>query len=143
MLETRLNFKDVGPVLDLTTLLHQRYDDFVLHLVRGLLKAYKDIPVKLLNLKPKVQGSEISNLVGRRKAILRILTELFLQGFLKEYKNIYTCMREMMQVEPDKTSWLFSLNLQTIANYLKMYQWSLFRWLSSTRQQYLEKLDLA
>lgn len=143
MLETRLNFKDVGPVLDLTTLLHQRYDDFVLHLVRGLLKAYKDIPVKLLNLKPKVQGSEISNLVGRRKAILRILTELFLQGFLKEYKNIYTCMREMMQVEPDKTPWLFSLNLQTIANYLKMYQWSLFRWLSSTRQQYLEKLDLA
>ena len=143
MLETRLNFKDVGPVLDLTTLLHQRYDDFVLHLVRGLLKAYKDIPVKLLNLKPKVQGSEISNLVGRRKAILRILTELFLQGFLKEYKNIYTCMREMMQVEPDKTSWLFSLNLQTIANYLKMYQWSLFRWLSSTRKQYLEKLDLA
>lgn len=111
VLEMRLTLKDAGPVLDLTSLLHQRYDDFVLHLVRGLIKAYKDIPAKLVTLKPKVHNSEIGTLVHRRKAILKILTDLFLQGYLKEYKNIYTCMRELMQVEADKTPWLFSLNL--------------------------------
>lgn len=143
ILETRLTVKDVGPILDLTALLHQRYDDFVLHLVRGLLKAYKETSVKLQNLKPKAQNSEIVNTIGRRKAILKIMTDLFLQGFLKEYKNIYSCMRELMQGDPEKIgAWLFSLNLQTISSYLKMYQWTLFRWLSSTKKQYLEKLEL-
>lgn len=71
------------------------------------------------------------------------MTDLFLQGFLKEYKNIYSCMRELMQGDPEKIgAWLFSLNLQTISSYLKMYQWTLFRWLSSTKKQYLEKLEL-
>ncbi len=53
MTESKLTMKEVGPVLELTGLLHSRYDDFVLHLVRGLLKGYKEMPVKLQSLKPK------------------------------------------------------------------------------------------
>lgn len=165
VLENKLTTpKDAATVLELAALLHQRYDDFVHHLVRRLLQAYKEIPAKLGAVagggaallgatqpqggapggkNQQLQATEVGVLASRRKMVFKMLTDLFLQGFLKEYKSIYSCLRELMQPESDKQPALFSLNLQTLAWYLKLYHWPLFRWLSATRQGYLAKLKLA
>jgi len=80
--QSKLNVKDQDTLVEICVLLHQRYEDFASKLAEALEKQYHEL------------GGEFT----RKRNILRLMSELYLRGLIREFKGLFKCINQMTLV---------------------------------------------
>ena len=102
-------------------LLHQRYEDFAPKLAEALEKLYHEL------------ASEFT----RKRNILRLMSELYLRGLIREFKGLFKCINQMTLVGVE-TLEEFQNALMVLTDYLKTYGEVFFQILPKQRREAIE-----
>jgi hypothetical protein len=63
----------------------------------------------------------------RKRNILRMLTELYFKGLILEYKGIFKCLVQIIQLDPEKEGVEnFENGLKVVHDYIKVYGENVF-----------------
>ena len=106
--QSKLSDNQLDTLIDVCVLMHQRYEgfsDLLLHTVEA-----NYFSVSVLSEQAK------------KRNILRMLTELYFRGLLREYKRIFKLLNQLIQVDCDKDGVdAFSNAMLIITDYIKVY----------------------
>lgn len=87
-------------------LLHQRYEEFAALLLPALEKQYLETSMNEFN---------------RKRNIMRLLSELFLKGLFAEFRKIFKCITDLVQINPTDAPEQFQNAMMVITDYFKTY----------------------
>jgi hypothetical protein len=101
--------------------LHQVYEEFQSKLIAAIIKQYKDITKEAQSH----QGAQLLHKdINKKRYILRVLTELFLKGLFQQYKEMFSCLNELIVVNSEQPEFLNAA--MVITDYLKFYGEQIF-----------------
>jgi len=101
-------------IVEVCCKLHQIYEEFSALLIQSIIKVYKEPQ------NTRAQNYVLYREFNRKRYILRILTELYLKGLFQHYKDMFTCMNELILItKTDQQSFLNAIMVLT--DYFKTY----------------------
>lgn len=109
--------------LEMCILLHQKYDGFAEPLIKTLESQFK--------------ATKVTNF-SQKRAILRILTELYFKGLTVEYQGIFKCLVQMILINYEETPADFMHGLKLISDYLKTFGEQIFLKLSTEHRESID-----
>lgn len=119
--QSKLSVKDQDTLVEICVLLHQRYEDFASKLAEALEKLFNEL------------GGEFT----RKRNILRLMSELYLRGLIREFKGLFKCINQMTLVGVE-TLEEFQNALMVLTDYLKTYGEVFFQILPKQRREAIE-----
>lgn len=88
--------------------MHRRYEEFSEQLIKDMETFFRSLQLQTEH--------------ARKRNTLRMLTELFFKGVFKEYRRIFKCLIQIIQVCPEKDSKeVFENGLLVVHDYMKVY----------------------
>ena len=86
--------------------MHTRYEEFAEKLIEALEKLYEN---------------EKQTEFTKKRNILRLLSELYLKGLFGDFKKVFKCLNQMINISPQSNIDDFQNALMVFTDYLKTY----------------------
>jgi len=111
--------------VDVCCCLHTVYEDFSKTVVAAVKKQYREgaqVVDGVLNIKE----------FSKKRYMLRLLTELFMKGIFQHYKDMFSCINDMIFTTPSQPEFLNAIMVLT--DYFKTYGEQIFHIISRERR---------
>ena len=81
MVGSKMGVRELNLFVEISVILHQKYEKFAGPLVAHLAKQYKNVGPQEFN---------------RRRNILKAMSELFLKGLISDYREVFKCIYQLL-----------------------------------------------